>query len=75
MTDLRPDPWGRAERIRDKIHNQISPGCAATGIGVRDPRARLRPLRRMTARFFLGVDAIQLLVRSRDHATHTPAGQ
>jgi len=31
--------------------HQRSPGRKATGISVRDPRARLRPLRRLTLSF------------------------
>ena len=40
-----------AKRVRYKSKDQRSPGRKATGIGVRDPRARLRPLRRRTPSF------------------------
>lgn len=58
MRNLRDTP-----NVSDKKSNdQRWPGCSATGIGVRDPRARLRPLRRLNAQLFLGVNTLQLLV-------------
>ena len=49
-----------------KASDQRSPERKATGIGVRDPRARLRPLRRLTPSFS-SVWILQFLV-IHDHA-------
>jgi hypothetical protein len=61
MRNLRDAP--KVSDTKSKDHR--SPGRRAIGIGVRDPRARLRPLRRFTPS--LTVEAIQLLV-VHDHS-------
>ena len=62
MRNLRDAP----NVLDAKANDQRSPGRKATGITVRDPRARLRPLRRLTLSFS-SVWILQFLGK-HDHA-------